>query len=90
VGATNPKDPVLSPLYSDLHGFPPTLFMTSTRDLLLSGTTILHRAFLRSGVDAQLVVFEALPHAFWYDYRLPETREALSLMAGFFDARLAR
>ncbi|HUI41767.1 MAG TPA: alpha/beta hydrolase fold domain-containing protein [Terriglobia bacterium] len=90
VGATNPKDPVLSPLYSDLHGFPPSLFITSTRDLLLSGTTILHRAFLRAGVDAQLAVFEALPHAFWYDYHLPETKEALDIMAKFFDQRLGR
>ena len=90
IGTTDPKDPVLSPLYADLRGFPPTLFVTSTRDLLLSGTTILHRAFLRSGVDAQLVVFEALPHAFWYDYHLPETQEALDIMAKFFDARLGQ
>jgi epsilon-lactone hydrolase len=89
-GTTDPRDPVLSPLYSDLHGMPPSLFVTSTRDLLLSGTTILHRAFLRSGDDAELVVFEALPHAFWYDYHLPETREALGIMADFFDARLGR
>jgi monoterpene epsilon-lactone hydrolase len=90
VGKTDPKDPVLSPVYADLKGFPPTLFVTSTRDILLSGTTILHRAFLRAGVDAQLVVFEALPHAFWYDYQLPETKEALGIMARFFDERLAK
>jgi acetyl esterase/lipase len=90
VGNTGAKDPVLSPLYADLHGFPPTLFVTSTRDLLLSGTTILHRAFLRAGVDAQLVVFEALPHAFWYDYHLPETKEALDLMAKFFNQKVGR
>jgi epsilon-lactone hydrolase len=90
VGATNPKEAVLSPLYADLHGMPPTLFVTSTRDLLLSGTTILHRAFLDAGVDAELVVFEALPHAFWYDYHLPETKEALGIMAGFFDRKLGR
>jgi epsilon-lactone hydrolase len=90
IGGANPKDPVLSPLYADLHGFPPTLFVTSTRDLLLSGTTILHRAFLRAGVQADLVVFEALPHAFWYDYQLPETKEALDIMAKFFDERLGR
>jgi epsilon-lactone hydrolase len=90
IGKTNPKDPVLSPLYADLRGFPPTLFVTSTRDSLLSGTTILHRAFLRAGVDGQLVVFEALPHAFWYDYHLPETKEVLDIMAKFFDAKLGR
>ncbi len=87
---TDPHDPVLSPLYADLKGMPPTLFITSTRDLLLSGTTILHRAFLRAGVDAQLVVFEALPHAFWNNSRLPESREADQIMAGFFDKALGR
>lgn len=90
IGAADPKDPVLSPLYADLHGFPPALFITSTRDLLLSGTTILHRAYLRAGVDARLVVFEALPHAFWNNPHLPETKEANEIMARFFDQQLGR
>ena len=86
--STDPKDPVLSPLYADLTGFPPTLFITSGRDLLLSGTTILHRAYLRAGVDAQLVVFEALPHAFWNNPALPESKEADQLMASFLARHL--
>lgn len=90
VGSTNPKDPVLSPVYADLRGMPPTLFVTSGRDMLLSGTTILHRAFLRAGADAQLVVFEALPHAFWNDVNLPESREADEIMARFFDTHLGK
>jgi acetyl esterase/lipase len=87
---TDPKDPVLSPIFADLHGMPPTLLVTSTRDLLLSNTTIFHRALLRADNDAQLVVYESLPHAFWYHFQLPETREALELMAKFFDQRIAR
>ena len=90
VGSTDPKDPVLSPVYADLAGFPPTLFITSGRDLLLSGTTILHRAYLRAGVDAQLVVFEALPHAFWNNPELPESEEADALMAKFLDNHLGK
>jgi monoterpene epsilon-lactone hydrolase len=90
VGSTNPKDPVLSPLYADATNFPPTLFLTSGRDLLLSGTTILHRAYLRAGVEAQLVVFEALPHAFWNNPFLPESKEANHLIANFFNAHLSR
>jgi acetyl esterase/lipase len=89
-GSTDPKDPILSPLQGDLTGFPPTLFITSTRDLLLSGTTIMHRAYLRAGVDAQLVVFEALPHAFWNNPKLPESKEADALMAKFFDTHLGK
>jgi epsilon-lactone hydrolase len=90
VGKTDRKDPVLSPLFADLHGMPPILLVTSTRDILLSDTTTLQRAMLRAGVDAQLVVFEALPHAFWYHFQLPETKEALALMAKFFDDKVRR
>jgi len=84
-GSLDPRDPVLSPLFADLHKMPPTLFITSGRDVLLSGTTILHRAFLRAGNDsAQLVVFEGLPHAFWNDPNLPESKEADRIMSHFF------
>jgi acetyl esterase/lipase len=88
--STDAKDPILSPIYSDLHGMPPTLFITSGRDLLLSGTVNLHRAYLNAGVDARLVVFDALTHAFWYDPMLPEAQEANHLMADFFVKNLAR
>ncbi len=90
VGNADLRDPVLSPLFSDSHGLPPSLFITSTRDLLLSGTCILHRAYLRAGVDARLIVFEALPHAFWNDAGLPETKEANEAMAQFFDEALGK
>ena len=90
VGKTDPRDPVLSPVFADLHGMPPTLFITSGRDLLLSGTTILHRAFLRADNDADLIVFEGLPHAFWNDVSLPETKECYGYMEKFFVKHLAR
>lgn len=88
VGTADRRDPVLSPIYADLRGMPPALFVTSTRDLLLSGTVNLHRAYLRAGVDARLVVFDALNHTFWNDFSLPESREALGIMAAFFNERL--
>jgi acetyl esterase/lipase len=81
---------VLSPVYSDLHGLPPTLFVTSGRDMLLSGTINLHRAYLLADVDARLVVYDALPHAFWYSTKLPEAIEANHIMADFFVKQLAK
>jgi monoterpene epsilon-lactone hydrolase len=89
-GTTDLKDPVLSPIYGDLHGLPPTLFVTSGRDLLLSGTINLHRAYLLAGVDARLVVYDGLSHAFWYDPRLPEAIEANHIMADFFVKQLGK
>jgi acetyl esterase/lipase len=91
-GQTDPKDPVLSPIYADLHGMPPSLFVTSGRDQMFSGTVNLHRAFLNAGVDARLVVYDALPHAFWYnpDPDFPESIEANHIMADFFVKQLTK
>jgi monoterpene epsilon-lactone hydrolase len=84
VAKTDRKDPVLSPLFADLHGMPPTLLVTGTRDALLSGTSIYDLALVHAGVDAQLIVYEAMPHAFWYHFDFPETHDCLELMAKFF------
>ena len=89
-GTTDLKDPVLSPIYSDLKGFPPTLFLTSGRDLILSNTVNLHRAFLRAGVNAQLVVFDGLPHAFWNNWNLPESQETYRMITEFFNQKLGK
>ncbi len=88
VGATDRRDPLLSPLYADLRGLPPTLLVSATRDALLGDTAMLQRALMHAGVDARLVVFEALPHAFWYHFEFPETHEALTLMAQFLDQKV--
>jgi epsilon-lactone hydrolase len=89
IGNTDPTNPVLSPIYADLHGLPPALFVTGERDQLMSGTINLHRAFLRAGIDARLVVFDAMPHAFWYNAQLPESIEASHIMASFLLAHVS-
>lgn len=82
------KDPAMSPIFADLAGFPPTLLITSTRDVLLSQTARFDRALRRQGAETELVVFEALPHAFWSYLDLPESDEAFATMADFFKKRL--
>jgi monoterpene epsilon-lactone hydrolase len=76
-------NPVLSPAYADVRGFPPVLLMCGTRDFFLSGTTNFHRQLLRAGVLAQLVVFDAMPHVHWGNAALPESQEALDIQARF-------
>jgi monoterpene epsilon-lactone hydrolase len=55
-------DPYLSPLFGDLAGFPPTLVQTGTRDILLSNSVLMHRKLRKAGVEAELHVWEAMPH----------------------------
>jgi epsilon-lactone hydrolase len=83
-------DPVLSPIYGDLSHFPPTVLISSTRDLALSGTSIFGRALYERGVDSNLVVFDGLPHAFWtYLLDIPETDQANKLIADFLKRKLS-
>ena len=84
-------DPLLSPVYGDMHGFPPAILTTGTRDLLLSNTVRVHRKLREAGVDAVLQVFEGQSHAqYQRDDTAPETAEAFGEIAHFFDIHLAR
>jgi acetyl esterase/lipase len=61
-GGTDLRDPYMSPLFGDLSGFPPTILLTGTRDMLLSDNVRMHRALRAAGVDAELHVWEAAGH----------------------------
>jgi monoterpene epsilon-lactone hydrolase len=85
------KDPLLSPVYGDMTGFPPTILTSGTRDLLLSNTVRVHRKLRQAGVEAVLQVFEGQSHAHYLrDDSAPETREAFAEIAAFFDKHLAK
>lgn len=79
-------DPLVSPLFGDLSGFPPTLLQSGTRDLFLSTTVRLHRALRRAGVAAELHVFEAMPHG-GFGGGTPEDAELLAEVAAFVAGR---
>jgi epsilon-lactone hydrolase len=85
------RDPMLSPVYGDMHGFPPTILTTGTRDLLLSNTVRVHRKLRQAGVEAELQVYEGQSHAqYMRDANAPETKEAFEEIARFFDKHLGR
>lgn len=55
--------PYLSPLFAEFfEGFSATFIQSGTRDLFLSNAVRLHRSLRRSGIAADLHVFEAMPH----------------------------
>jgi len=83
------KNPYISPIYGDFKGFPPTILTTGTRDLFLSNTVRTHRKLRRAGVVADLNVYEGQSHAqYQFNINAPETREAFTDIAKFFDRHL--
>jgi monoterpene epsilon-lactone hydrolase len=89
-GSHDLKEPLLSPVYGDLSGFPPTILVSGTRDLFLSDTARVHQKLLQAGVDAQLIVLEGQSHAQYLDNSIPESRTALDEVAQFLDRHLDR
>ena len=88
-GDRDMKDPLLSPVYGDLSGFPPTVLISGTRDLLLSNTVRVHRKLRAAGVTAELHVYEAQSHAAYAKaVTAPESRDAMREIAGFFAQHL--
>jgi len=85
------KDPQLSPIYGDFHGFPPAILTSGTRDLFLSLTVLTHRKLRQAGVEAELQVYEGMSHAqYLFDADSPETKEAFTEIARFFDQHLGK
>ena len=84
-------DPLLSPVYGDMAGFPPTILTSGTRDLLLSNTVRVHRKLRQAGIEAALQVFEGQSHAHYLrDDTAPETREVFEEMGRFFDKHMGK
>ena len=83
------RHPYLSPLFGDLTApFPPTLLQAGTRDLFLSNTVRMHRKLRAGGVDAQLHVFEAMPHGGFFG--APEDDELTEEIRRFLSSHIAR
>jgi epsilon-lactone hydrolase len=85
------NDPLLSPVNGDLAGFPPTILIAGTRDMLLSATVRVHRKLRQAGVEADLHVFEGMSHGFYLAItESPESRETFGEIAQFFAAHLEK
>jgi len=85
------KDPMISPVYGDYKGFPPSILTSGTRDLFLSNTVRVHRKMREAGVVAELHVFEGQSHAqYAADPYAPETKEHFGELSRFFNEHLAR
>jgi acetyl esterase/lipase len=63
-GATDRRNPLVSPLYGDVHGFPPTMIQAGTQEVFLSDATRMAEKLRAAGVTVQLEVWPGMYHAF--------------------------
>jgi acetyl esterase/lipase len=78
------KDPLLSPLFADLTGFPPTLIQVGSSEALLDDSVRFARALGLANVNVTLQVWPQMIHAWMmWNAKLTEGRQALEQMGEF-------
>jgi len=85
------KDPRVSPLYSDLRGFPPMLIQVGSSETLLDDSVRLADAAGLADVAVTLEVWPHMIHAWpMWNARLEDGRRALAHAGAFMRAHLGR
>lgn len=88
VGDADPRSPLLSPAFADLHALPPLLILAGEHEVLLDDAVrVAHRA-LRAGTPAQIHIDPRMQHD--WPFTLPwlqESRAAWQLIAQFVESR---
>lgn len=81
-------DPLVSPVYADLTGFPPLLLQVDRSEVLLDDSLRIERTAEAAGVDVRLSLWDGLWHV-WpaLGDLLPESREAFEEMREFLATR---
>jgi acetyl esterase/lipase len=82
------SSPLVSPLYADLRGLPPTLIHVGTSEMLLSDSQRMAEALKKAGVNCTLKEWEGLFHVFHSVVYIPEARIANEEIAAFIRKHL--
>ncbi len=88
-GSHDPRHPLLSPIYADLHGLPPLLVQAGEDEILLNSITAFVNKARREGVQVTYEVWAAMWHVWHiYDPYLPEARYAVSSISRYINEKL--
>jgi acetyl esterase/lipase len=87
-GTIDRRDPLISPLFADLHGFPPTLIQVGSAETLLADASRFAAAAGSADVDVTLEIWPHMIHA-WplWNAALEDGRRALARAGDFIRAR---
>lgn len=89
LGGYDRKDPLVSPLFSDLSDLCPIYIQAAGRDRFLSDSIQLNRKLLHAGVCSTLDIWEGMWHGFQMIPSVPEAQAANQATAKFLSRTLA-
>lgn len=90
LAGADPRTPLASPLYADLHGLPPLLIHVGTNEVLLDDSTRLAETARAADVPVVLRLWPDVPHV-WQLFHpfIPEGRESLLEATSFLKQNTA-
>jgi monoterpene epsilon-lactone hydrolase len=88
VARHDPRDPLISPIYGDLHGLPPLLVHAGEDEQLRQDAQRITNLAKSAGVEARLEIYPRMWHVWQIYLDLPQAIQALDDIAGFFRAHL--
>ncbi len=83
-----PENPLCSPLFGDLRGFPPSLLFVGGDEVMLDDTRRLHDKLKKAGCDSQMIVAPERWHAYVL-YYLSENMSDFDTINGFLSRVLS-
>lgn len=90
VGKSDPRNPLISPLFGDLAGLPPIRIHVGEDEVLLDDSLRYVERATKAGVDARVDVWQGMPHVFLSAAgQLAAADEALQSVGSFLASRLA-
>ena len=75
-GAIDVRNPLVSPLYANVHGFPPTFLQVGTQEILLSDSIRMADRLKAAGVEVNLEVWPGMFHGWQGQSFIPEAQLA--------------
>ncbi len=89
VGAADPQEPRLSPLYGNFHALPPILIHASHDEVLRDDSVRLAERARSDGVEVEVRLWSRVPHVWqFFAAVLPEARESLDIASRFIRDRV--
>lgn len=88
VGQHDVHDPLLSPIYGDLHGLPPLLVHAGEDELLRQDALRITDRAKSAGVEARVEIYPRMWHVWQIYLDLPQALQSLDDIAGFLKAHL--
>ncbi len=84
------ENPLLSPVFANVAGLPPTLVQVGDDEILLSDSTRIAGNMSEAGVEVDLHVYPEMWHVFQlFVGKMPESRVAVDKIGAFIDAQFS-